>query len=99
MPIIPYTKKTKRISSLSNAVRMGLIGQHINIIRNFSKSVLFGEKLIAPGLDGINGLTLSNAVYQSSWQGKEITLPIDEDQFINELEKRKSEEKVYNKKA
>jgi hypothetical protein len=99
MPLIPNTKRTKRISTLSNAIKMGVIGQHINIIRNFSKAVLFGESLIAPGLEGINGLTLSNAVYLSSWKGKEIVLPINEDEFIKELEKRKEEEKVSNKKV
>lgn len=99
MPLIPNKKVTMKISTLGNAFRMGIVGQHINIIRNFSRAVLFNEDLIAPGLDGINGLTLSNAVYLSSWTGKEITLPLNEEDFIKELEKRIEEEKLSNKKS
>lgn len=99
MPLIPSKKVTMKISTLGNAYRMGVIGQHINIIRNFSRAVLFNEELIAPGLEGINGLTLSNAVYLSSWTGKEITLPINEEEFFAQLEKRIEEEKQSNKKS
>ncbi len=51
---------------------------HKGILQNFANAVLFGEKLIAPGYDGINELTLSNAAYLSEWQGNaEIRLPFD----------------------
>jgi len=75
------------------------VGQHINIIRNFSLAVLKGEKLIAPAEEGINGLTLSNAIHLSGWTGEAVTLPIDEERFIAELNKRIEEEKVANKKG
>lgn len=98
MPVIKPKKKTFRSTTLGNAIRMGIISQHILIIRNFSKAVLFGEKLLAPGVEGINGLTISNAIHLSGWLGKELTLPLDENKFIEELEKRKEEEKLSNKK-
>lgn len=98
MPIIPTKKWTKRMTTLGNAVRLGLVGQHINIIRNFSEAVLFGKKLIAPAEDGIRGLTFSNAIHLSSWLDKEIVLPIDEERYIEELGKRVEEEKQVNKK-
>ena len=44
--------------------------------------------MIAEGYEGINGLTLSNAMHLSSWLDKEITLPLDEDLFYEELMKR-----------
>ncbi|MDR3186647.1 MAG: Gfo/Idh/MocA family oxidoreductase [Christensenellaceae bacterium] len=94
MPRIPYKKKTYKTSTLQNAFALGIIGQHMNIIRNFSKAVMKGEKLIAPGTDGINGLTLSNAVYLSSWLNKEIDLPFDEALFIEQLNKKIAEEKA-----
>ncbi|MDR2046429.1 MAG: Gfo/Idh/MocA family oxidoreductase [Clostridiales bacterium] len=93
MPRIPSERTVKRATMLQNAVRLGLVGQHINIFRNFSRAVLFGEKLIAPGAEGINGLTLSNAAYLSGWTGREISLPIDEDEFLSELNKRIESEK------
>ena len=94
MPQIPHTVVRKTTGSLTNAVRLGLIGQHMNIFRNFSRAVLHGEPLIAPGAEGIRGLALSNAVYLSSWLDQEITLPLDEALFASELEKRAAAERA-----
>jgi predicted dehydrogenase len=87
MPRIPFAKITKRTNAFQNAYRLGVIGQHMNIFRNFSNAVLNGEKLIAPGVEGINGLMISNAAYLSAWTGKEIEFPIDEDLFLAVLDK------------
>lgn len=55
---------------------------HKGILQNFANAILFGEELIAPGIDGINELTLSNAAYLSEWQGnREIALPFDSELF------------------
>ena len=51
-------------------------------------AILRGEPLVAGGEEGINGLTLSNAMHLSSWLDKEITLPFDEELYYNELMKR-----------
>lgn len=68
-------------------------GQHIAVIRNFSNNILgIEDKLVGRYEEGLNGLTFSNAIHLSSWLGKEVTLPLDEDLFIKELEKRKQEE-------
>ena len=40
--------------------------------------------------EGINGLMISNAMHLSSWTGKTVTLPIDEDLFLEELNKRRA---------
>ena len=66
----------------------------MNIFRNFSRAVLHGEPLIAPGAEGIRGLALSNAVYLSSWLDQEITLPLDEALFASELAKRAAAERA-----
>ncbi|MCL2509121.1 MAG: Gfo/Idh/MocA family oxidoreductase [Oscillospiraceae bacterium] len=96
MPLIP--KKTVRLKtdSLTNIRRLFIVSQHINIFRNFSRAALFGERLLAPGAEGINGLMLSNAVYLSSWLDREVTLPIDEDLYLSELNKRIEREKGMN---
>ena len=67
--------------------------QHINVLQNFTSNILDGEPLIAPGSDGIFGVELVNAIYLSSWLGEEVTLPVSEDLFIEELNKRIQEEK------
>ena len=45
-------------------------------------------ELLAPGSDGINGVMLANAALLSSWLGKEIELPVDEEIYLAELNKR-----------
>ena len=62
--------------------------QHVGVLNAFADRILHGGKLIAEGYEGINGLTLSNAMHLSSWTGKKIDLPLDEDLFLSELEKR-----------
>jgi len=59
--------------------------QHAGITQNFINSILYDEPLIAPGIEGINSLTLSNAMLLSTWENKKITLPIDEEKFLKYL--------------
>ena len=54
----------------------------------FAGAILRGEDLVADGSEGINGLTLSNAMHLSSWLGKTIELPFDEELYYEELMKR-----------
>ena len=92
MPSIPSKKIVKKMSKLREGF-MYIHEQHCGIMKNFTNHVLKGEPLIAPGEEGINGLTISNAIHLSSWLGKEVTLPLDEDLYIEELNKRIEEEK------
>lgn len=59
--------------------------QHVGVLRAFAANILRGEPLVAAGEEGINGLMLSNAMHLSSWLGKPVTLPIDEDLFLEKL--------------
>ena len=61
---------------------------HAGVLRAFAGHILRGEPLVAPGQEGINGLTISNAMHLSSWLDKTIELPFDEDLFYEELQKR-----------
>ena len=63
--------------------------QHMGVLRAFTDRILNGGKLIAEGKEGINGLLLSNAMFLSSWLGKEVSIPFDEDLFLEELNKRR----------
>ena len=62
--------------------------QHVAVTNAFAAHILHGTPLIARGEEGINGLTSSNAAHLSSWLGKKVTLPIDEDLFYAELQKK-----------
>lgn len=65
--------------------------QHVGVLKAFASRILHGTPLIAEGVEGINGLTLSNAMHLSSWLKKEVEIPFDEDLFLEELNKRRSE--------
>jgi len=64
------------------------IHRHSIMLNAFAGRILRGEKLYAEGWEGINSLTLSNAMFLSSWTGSTIRLPMDEDLFYEELKKR-----------
>ncbi len=62
--------------------------QHKGILRNFTNHILYGEELLAPGKEGINGLSIANAAILSTWQNKTIELPNDGEAFFEELKKQ-----------
>ena len=66
----------------------GLNLQHVGVINAWAGAILRGEPLVAGGEEGINGLTLSNAMHLSGWLGKTVDLPFDEDLYYDELMKR-----------
>ena len=68
-------------------------GQHSAVLENFAANILDGTPLLAPGSDGIHGVALANAIHLSSWLGKEVELPIDEDLYLAELNKKIEDEK------
>lgn len=71
--------------------------EHRGITENFTRAILYGEPLLAPGLEGINGLQISNAIYLSSWLNKTIELPVDPDLYFEELSKRIATSKFEKK--
>ncbi len=48
--------------------------QHVGILKNFADAVLNGAELLARGEEGINGLTMSNAIHLSAWTGETIDI-------------------------
>ncbi len=62
--------------------------QHMGVLRAWGGAILRGTPLVAKGAEGINGLTLSNAMHLSSFTGKTIELPFDEELYYEELMKR-----------
>ena len=67
--------------------------QHIGVMKAFAGAILAGTPLVADGREGIRGLELSNAIHLSSWLGKTVELPIDEELFLEELNKRRANSK------
>lgn len=62
--------------------------QHNGILQNFTDAILKGTPLIAPGEEGIHGLTLSNAMHLSTWTDNWVELPLDEELYHSMLQER-----------
>lgn len=65
--------------------------EHLGILNNWIDAILNDTELIAPGEEGIKGLTISNAMHLSAWTDSWVELPLDEDLF-----KAKLDEKIEN---
>ena len=72
----------------------GLNEQHTGVLNAFAAHILHGDPLVADGREGIRGLMLSNAMHLSSWLGKPVTLPLDEELFKAELDKRRATSRI-----
>ena len=69
--------------------------QHIGIINNFANAILGLEEQFVAGTDGINGVELMNAIELSGWKnGEEVTLPIDEEAYLSELNKHRATSRI-----
>ena len=73
---------------------------HAGILQNFTNAVLHGERLLAPGIEGINELTISNAAYLSSWLGnRPVKLPMDQAAFDEKLSELAENSQLKDAKA
>ena len=62
--------------------------QHVGILNNFSNAILGKEKLYVDGREGINCVQLMDAMLLSTFKDKTVTLPIDDDEYWEELSRR-----------
>lgn len=68
--------------------------QHAGVFQAWADCMRFGKPLVADGKDGINGLMLSNAMHLSSWLGRPVELPVDEELYLEELSKKRAASKA-----
>ncbi len=66
--------------------------QHMGVFKAFAENILHGSPLVADGREGINGLTISNAMHLSAWTGKDI----DTSEFDHALYEKLLKEKAKN---
>ena len=62
---------------------------HKIITQNFINAILKGEALIAPGIEGVKGLELGNAMMMAGLTRKAVDLPVDGDAyeaFLNDMD-------------
>ncbi|MGI5916379.1 MAG: Gfo/Idh/MocA family protein [Anaerolineae bacterium] len=61
---------------------------HLAIIRNMARHLLYGEELLAPGVDGRDTVEMINAMILSGHTGKSVEIPVCRetyDAFLKEL--------------
>jgi len=58
------------------------------ILESFINKILNIQAPFYSGQDAINSTMLANAMYLSTWLGKTITLPLDEELFLSRLRKK-----------
>ena len=72
--------------------------QHIGIFKNFADALCDGKELLAKGEEGINGLTISNAIHLSAWTGETIDVKnFPDDEFYELLQEKIKNSKVVKK--
>ena len=64
--------------------------QHVGILNNFANAVLKLEPLLIDGKEGIRCVELMNSFLLSGWLNREVSLPVDDDLYLEELKKRVS---------
>ncbi len=64
---------------------------HCGITQNWVEAIASAEPLIAPGGQGLRGLSMSNAMHLSAWTDAWVDLPFDEDRFETLLRQRMAE--------
>ena len=62
--------------------------QHVGILNNFANAILGLEPLFVNGTEGLNGVELMDSMLLSTWLDQTVTLPIDDDLYLTELNKR-----------
>ena len=81
----PFSRQTPTVREIELS---GENLQHTGVLNAFAAHILRGEPMTADGEEGLDSLILSNAIYLSSWLGRTVDLPIDEQLFYEELKKR-----------
>jgi len=102
-PIKEFTEKAPDMWASLKIEEEKIIGNsnlpfgHAVIIRNFARNILYGEKLIAPGKEGLNSVEFINACILSGKKNKVVEVPVNRkeyDELMEELKKTSKPKKV-----
>jgi predicted dehydrogenase len=64
------------------------VNQHALVLANFVAAILHQEPLIASAREGLNSLSLANAMLLSTWEGTAVELPLNSERYQQALYKR-----------
>jgi predicted dehydrogenase len=75
------------------------VNQHAIVINNFVQAILQGEALIAPAKQGIDSLSIANAILWSAWSGQRISFPLDAEGYQSALNEKLEHSGLRKKSA
>lgn len=73
--------------------------QHVGILNNFANAILGIEPLFVRGEEGIKSVQIMNAMMLSAWLERAVELPIDDELYLEELNRRISQSTVTKKET
>ena len=62
--------------------------EHRGITKNWINTIINGSPLIAPGIEGIHGVELANAMLLSTWLDDWVDIPVDETLYFEKLQEQ-----------
>ena len=80
-------------------VTLGRNDQHVGILNNFANAILGLEPLFVKGEEGLKSVQIMNAMLRSTWLDRAVELPIDDDLYLAELNRRIAESTVVKKET
>ena len=83
--LLPYT--TRQIPTEPDGI------PYQQVLANFADHLLNGGDLIADGWDGLREVQLANAAYVSGWEECRVTLPVDNERYLEGLRSRQQAER------
>lgn len=72
---------------------------HKIITQNWVEAINKGTELLSPGIEGINGLQISNAIHLSSWIDSWVDIPVNEDLYYEKLQDKINKSTLSKKKS
>jgi len=70
---------------------------HAIMVQNFVNAILDGERLVAPGEEGIHSVELANVMVYSSFMGQTVEMPMDGAAWEKKLNQLIAESKIEKK--
>ena len=68
--------------------------EHRGITKNWVQAIRQSTPLLASGDEGVRGVELANAMMLSTWTDDWVDIPVDEERFYEELQKRIAQSEV-----
>lgn len=63
------------------------------VMGRFAQRIAGTGKLVADGMDGLREVQLANAIYVSGWEEQRVTVPVDEERYLEGLRHRQQAER------